>query len=1407
MPYEIILNVLVANGHGLEEVPGDPTAFWVEENVPTNFRLAEITNYDIGAANSYFRFGTLAGETLNAGGRYGLEKDSVTGKWYLTVADGTGFNWEDLTTHEGIRIERVDGVSGAVIDEATIQTYLKDVDENEAPTFSITGATSFAADDNGAAVKPFGGVTLSDTENDELTVTLSFANIDGTLGSLTGTGVTLVSNNASSGIRTVTWTGKALDLQNFFDNLTFDPTNSTASSGSFTTKFSFTVKDGSHTATTHTDAVEVVTTIKDKNTAPTAVKLDSGTAKTIEENNTVIGTLSATDDGLPTGSSLSYSFDSTASGGGNAGGLFIIDNGQIKIATGRVLDYEAGSTYTIYVRAHDGSLYSTTQAITITVTDANDKPHDITFTGGAVKVGDGAGTTVVTAAAVDQDTNTAYRNNKYMFSNGTLEFGNYVIDADTGVVTTKSAVTATGSVTLSIVTYDVSDTAKGTTKNYTFNIGAATNTAPTGVKLDSATTKTIEENNTVIGTLSATDDGLPTGSSLSYSFDATASGGGNASGLFIIDNGQIKIASGRVLDYEAGSTYTIYVKAYDGDKYSTTQAITITVTDANDKPHDITFTGSGIKVGDGAGTTVVTAAAVDQDTNTAYRNNKYMFSNGTLEFGNYVIDKDTGVVTTKGSVSATGSVTLSIVTYDAGDTTKATTKTYTFNIGAAANTAPTNVKLDSATTKTIEENNTVIGTLSATDDGLPTGSSLSYSFDATASGGGNASGLFIIDNGQIKIASGRVLNYEAGSTYTIYVKAYDGDKYSTTQAITITVTDANDAPHDITFTGSGIKVGDGAGTTVVTAAAVDQDTNTAYRNNKYMFSNGTLESGNYVIDKDTGVVTTKSAVTATGSVTLSIVTYDAADTTKATTKTYNFNIGSASNTAPTNVKLDGVTALTLNENTAYEGTLSADDDVAVTGYIFDSTAAGGGNAGGLFVIDGGQIKVASGRVLDYEASASYTIYVKAFDGSLYSATQAITINLTDRNDAPSDLTFLDARTVKAGATKAGAQVVDADFYDQDAQPGYRDNLFRFANGTLTDGIFTINATTGVITVNRDIEAGDAGEKHLDVVVYDRGTETLRHQETYTFTIVAADVPSNNNPGVVNLSAGPVSEYAKVGTYVGTLTAVDPEGTALTYALTGEGANYLSVDASGRLTLKAEVNYEAAKTLTFTVVATDATGLPGPASTFTLNIVDEVTLNKRGKAGNDKLNGTAFDDILKGGSSTGKDVLKGLGGDDKLYGEGGDDQLSGGAGIDRLYGGKGDDVLKGDAGNDFLYGEEGNDKLYGGAGRDTFVFNKKLNKETNFDEIKDFKVTDDVIWLDNKIFKKLGLLGTEDAPAALNKDFFKIGKKAKDKNDYIVYDKQSGILYYDQDGSGKKEAVEIAQLKKNLKLTADHFFVV
>ncbi|MCG7392385.1 calcium-binding protein [Microvirga sp. ACRRW] len=158
--------------------------------------------------------------------------------------------------------------------------------------------------------------------------------------------------------------------------------------------------------------------------------------------------------------------------------------------------------------------------------------------------------------------------------------------------------------------------------------------------------------------------------------------------------------------------------------------------------------------------------------------------------------------------------------------------------------------------------------------------------------------------------------------------------------------------------------------------------------------------------------------------------------------------------------------------------------------------------------------------------------------------------------------------------------------------------------------------------------------------------------------------------------------------------------------------------------------------------------------------------------------------------------------EKLIGEGSSAiSLTGNASSNTIIGNLAKNTIKGQGGNDVIDGGLGNDVLYGGTGKDAFVFSTALHKSKNVDTIKDFSVRDDTIRLENAIFTKLTKTGK------LNKAFFKIGDKAKDKNDYLVYNSKTGALSYDADGSGKGAAIKIAQLPKGLAMTAADFIVI
>jgi Ca2+-binding RTX toxin-like protein len=173
---------------------------------------------------------------------------------------------------------------------------------------------------------------------------------------------------------------------------------------------------------------------------------------------------------------------------------------------------------------------------------------------------------------------------------------------------------------------------------------------------------------------------------------------------------------------------------------------------------------------------------------------------------------------------------------------------------------------------------------------------------------------------------------------------------------------------------------------------------------------------------------------------------------------------------------------------------------------------------------------------------------------------------------------------------------------------------------------------------------------------------------------------------------------------------------------------------------------------------------------------------------------------------GNDEIYGAFGSDKLYGHGGKDVLSGGSGSDWLFGGSGNDRILGGSGNDWIYGEAGNDRLKGEDGRDTFVFSTKASARSNMDRILDFNPKQDSIYLENAVFTKIGK-GSLANPKKLSKGAFWSGDAAHDTSDRIIYDKDSGALYYDRDGTGSASQVKFAQVSKGLKVSVNDFFII
>ena len=127
---------------------------------------------------------------------------------------------------------------------------------------------------------------------------------------------------------------------------------------------------------------------------------------------------------------------------------------------------------------------------------------------------------------------------------------------------------------------------------------------------------------------------------------------------------------------------------------------------------------------------------------------------------------------------------------------------------------------------------------------------------------------------------------------------------------------------------------------------------------------------------------------------------------------------------------------------------------------------------------------------------------------------------------------------------------------------------------------------------------------------------------------------------------------------------------------------------------------------------------------------------------------------------------------------------------------------GGGGSDLLDGGLAADTLTGGAGGDSFRFSTALGNG-NVDWIKDFKVSDDTILLDNLIFTSVGGEGA----LALGAFYRSAAGVAHDADDRIVYETDTGNLFFDSNGNAAGGSTQFAVISPGLALTNTDFLII
>ena len=125
----------------------------------------------------------------------------------------------------------------------------------------------------------------------------------------------------------------------------------------------------------------------------------------------------------------------------------------------------------------------------------------------------------------------------------------------------------------------------------------------------------------------------------------------------------------------------------------------------------------------------------------------------------------------------------------------------------------------------------------------------------------------------------------------------------------------------------------------------------------------------------------------------------------------------------------------------------------------------------------------------------------------------------------------------------------------------------------------------------------------------------------------------------------------------------------------------------------------------------------------------------------------------------------------------------------------DNTIEGNLGDNILDGGLGLDTLIGGEGADQFIIASN-GGDVDSDIVQDFTSGEDLLVIDLASFgidaEALGILGS--GLVSQDSFVFGAGATALDSNDHFIYDSATGILYFDEDGNGNAEMVELARVK-------------
>ena len=653
----------------------------------------------------------------------------------------------------------------------------------------------------------------------------------------------------------------------------------------------------------------------------------------------------------------------------------------------------------------------------------------------------------------------------------------------------------------------VSDPANCPPGTTAFVVGG--NDPPTDIALSNSSVAENQPVGTTVGTLSTTDPDA--GDTHTFTLVAGTGDADNAS--FQIDGSTLK--TNAVFDFETKNSYSIRVRVTDSGGGTYEEAFTITITDVveNAPPTDIQLSNSSVGENQPGGTTVGTLSTTDPDAGDTHTyslvagagdddNAKFQISGSTLQTAQPL------------DFEADSSLSVRIRTFDGSSGYE---EAFTITV-TNANDPPSDIALSNNSVAENQPAGTNVGTLSANDQDA----GATHTFSLVAGAGDDDNAKFQISASTLQTAQS--LDFEADNSLSVRVRADDGAGGTFEKALTITVTNVNEAPTDIALSNSSVAENEPVGTTVGTLSATDPEAGDTHTfalvagagdadNASFQIDGSTLKT-NAVFDFETkSSYSVRVRATDGGSLTFE--------------KQLTITITNV-NEPPSDIDLSNSSIAENQPAGSAVGTLSTIDEPGST-HTYTLVAGAGDTDNASFQIDGSTLE--SAAVFDFEVKASYSVRIRTDDGAGGTFEKQFTITILNANDAPSDIA-LSNQSVDENQP-SGTNVGTLSATDQDAGDTHTFALVAGA-GSTDNASFQITGST--LKTNAVFNFEVKSSYSIRVRVTDSGSATFEK----VFTISINDV---NDP--------PVAVADSYGNAVGnTLAVLGTSGSGPHIVLTG-----------------------------------------------------------------------------------------------------------------------------------------------------------------------------------------------------------------------------------------------------------------